>query len=295
MKMSAACPAQSTDNRPRSRSAAQAASREGAARLSGKLAAVTGAAAAAIAGDAVADTITYVPTPGVNAALNIPGFTYTSPTNVTPGTLRPPVSVPLTVVNTPWDVDGDGNADFNLVNAPLSALRVGILYPASPFATNPNGLLQQDNGTAYMLVNLLSSVAIGPGASVWRSPLAYLTFNQAGVGNNFQSNFTTNVPGYFGFRFAFDNTPNTYYYGWGSLTIDFGGDPALPGQGFKITEAYYQSTPNTAIFVGEVPEAGPAPVPELSGEPSGLALLAAGALGLEAWRNRRRREPAVAG
>ena len=88
--------------------------------------------------------------------------------------------------------------------------------------------------------------------------------------------FTANVPGFFGFKFNDGVNLSDFYYGWGSLTIDL----LSPGQGFKITEAYYQSTPNTAIQVGDVPQAVP--------EPSSMALLAAGAAGVAAWRARRK-------
>jgi hypothetical protein len=250
--------------------------------VASKLATLAGSAGAMITGETIAAPVSYVPTAGVAAAQNIPGFTYTSPTNVTPGTLRPPA----TVGDTAWDVDGDGNADFNLTHGVLSALQLGILAPLSPFA-NPNGLLQQDVGSGtYMVRNLSNSAVVGPSATSWRSEGAYLTYSRAGVGVNLQSFLTTNDTGYFGFRFAFGNSPNDYFYGWASLMIDFGGTPNLPGQGFKIMEAFYQSTPNLAIEVGQVPDASP--VPELPANTSAITLLAFGIAGLDAWRTRKR-------
>jgi hypothetical protein len=52
------------------------------------------------------------------------------------------------------------------------------------------------------------------------------------------------------------------------------------GQGFKITEAYYNTVAGAGINVGAVP----VPVPE----PSSIALLAVGAAGVTAWRARRK-------
>lgn len=243
------------------------------ARLARRLAAVAGAAGAAAAGDAAADSITYTPTAGVVQSQNIPGFSFTPPTTVTSGTLRPPAT-PMTFL--PWDVDGDGNSDFLAYNGGPNA----VLYAVNTvFPNNPNQLL---GPSPYGLLNLANGAAVGP-LQAWTgaTPVNVMTYQ----GVKKQGNFVTNTPGYFGFRFAFNDTPTNYYYGWGSLTID---ELAL-GQGFRVTEAFYQTTPNTAIEVGDVPLDGPAPVPELSGDPSGIALLAAGFFGLEALRARRRR------
>jgi hypothetical protein len=250
--------------------------------LSGKLAALTGAAGVALSGDAVADPI-YVPTAGVKAAQNIPGFSFTPPTTVTPGAIRPPPSLG----NNLWDVDGDGNDDFALINFATTNQGAALYALGSVFTANLNKLF----GRSIQLNSLIFGAPVGP-ANTSLVGVALMTVNGT---SNVQANagggqFFTNSPGFFGFRFAFGNDPNQFYYGWGSLTIDL----ANPGQGFKITDAFYQSTSNTAINVGEVPLDGPAPVPELSGEPSGIALLAAGVFGLEAWRNRRRRQPGLA-
>jgi hypothetical protein len=274
--------ASSASETSRTNSQGRAAEIGKAARLAGKLAALTGAAGAMLSGEASAEpvSITYTPTAGVAAAQGIPGFSFTSPTTVTPGELRPAA---LAVAN--WDVDGDGNGDFSVANTPFVGGTIAVIAGAtSPFTANPNGLL---GGGPYSLNNLLDRAAVGP-ASPWFQT-AIMTGNGVVNAQSAQSTapFVTNVAGYFGFRFAFDNTPTNYYYGWGSLTIDL----ASPGTGYKITEAFYQTTPNTAIQVGDVP--GATPVPELSGEPSGIALLAAGFFGLEALRARRRR-PALA-
>ena len=243
-------------------------------RVARRVAAVAGAAGAAIAGEAEAVGITYVPTTGVVAAQGIPGFSFTAPLTVTSGTLRPPTSVGVNG----WDIDGNGQADFNLENYRSSAQFSGYLVPLLPFSTNPNGLLAGANTGKQNLLNLASAANIGPLAANWNNGKQWMTF--AGLANQ-QSLFTTNQPGYFGFRFAFGNNANDYYYGWASVTIDILGG----GYGFKISEAFYQSTPNTGINAGAVPVAVP--------EPSSMALLATGAAGVTAWRARRKKQPAA--
>ena len=279
--------ASSTPETSRTNSQGEAAETGKATRLAGKLAALTGAAGAALTGEALAAPITYTPTAGVAAAQNIPGFSFTPPLTVTPGTLRPPASEGVTA----WDIDGNGTPDFNLVNTGAFGTPVGLLQPLAPFSLSPNGLLDEPPENAY-LRNLADRFVVGPSATSWLAQGQPLTV-AGGKGAFTAPNFSLGTVGYFGFRFAFENVLNEYYYGWASLTIDGAGGSVVAGQGFKIGEAFYQTTPNTAIQVGDVPLGGPAPVPELSGEPSGIALLAAGFFGLEALRARRRR-PALA-
>lgn len=237
-------------------------------KLSRKLAALAGATGAIAAGTE-AQAVTYVPTAGVVAAQNIPGFSFSSPTTVTSGTLRPPASTG----STGWDIDGNGQADFNLSNQNPPA---GFLNALQPFSLSPNGVLCVQPEPLYIRNLLLTNIAVGPGATYWRQGSSQMTYN-ASLQAFMQDKFTAGVPGYFGFRFAFENVSNQYYYGWASLTID----ESAPGQRFRIGEAFYQSTPNTAITLGAVP------VPE----PSSMALLAAGAAGVTAWRARRKKQP----
>ena len=229
--------------------------------LAGKLAALTGAAGAALAGEAAASPL-YTRTVGVNAAVGIPGFTYNSPTDITPGTLRPPTSAGITN----WDINGDGIDDLSLRNS-LSNRAFFVNAGTYPLA---------------MVVGVderLSSLSIGRRIGYGTSPFRWgMPMTTGGV--NHQSaldpaKWHTSSPGYFGFYFLANDGP---HLGWGSLTIDLAG----AGYGFKITEAYYQSIPNAAIEVGQVP------VPELPANTSAMALLAFGAAGLDAWRTRRK-------
>lgn len=203
-------------------------------------------------------------TAGVVAAQGIPGFSFTAPTTVTSGTLRPPTT---TLTDTAWDIDGSGTADFNLhhgLNVTPSSSQYAGLRPLNPFAANFNGLIATGTTVGAKRRNVADGAAVGPSA-VWNTVSQAMTTNLV----NQQPAFPTNTPGTIGFRLAFGNSANQYYYGWASLTID-AQSPAR--QGFKITEAFSQSTPNTAINVGAVP------VPE----PASMGVLALGATGIVA-------------
>jgi hypothetical protein len=235
--------------------AADSAARSGS--LPGRLATLAGAAGAVAVGAGEAQAVTYTPTPGVVSAQGIPGFSFISDTNVTLGSLRPPASPG----DTAWDVDGNGTKDFDVRNA----LLVGL------FGQNGGQNLVASNGgseTNY-IQNLSVGQVVSAARTFWTGRSGILTFN----GNNSNPFFTTNVSGQFGLRFS---AGPDRYYGWGSLVID----ETPVDQGFKITEAYYNSTPGAAITVGQVPVAVP--------EPSSMALLAIGSAGVFAWRARRK-------
>ena len=226
--------------------------------LGRRLVALAGAGGALVAG-AEAEAVTYTPTAGVVAAGGIPGFSFVDASNVTLGDLRGPAAAGAVG----WDVDGAGGDNFFLVNSVS-------LFGSLSGAGNSNSLLAYPVG---ILQNIATGGAVGalPLQATWR--YLNLTLTYAGTTGSLSGNFSLGTSGQFGFRFT--DTGNTYY-GWGSLLID---GQAI-GQGFKITEAYYQSTPGTAIDVGAVP------VPE----PTGIALLALGSVGVMAWRSCRRPE-----
>jgi hypothetical protein len=220
--------------------------------LTRKLAAVAGAAGAAAIGASEAQAVVYTPTAGVAAAQGIPGFSFVDASNVTLGALLPPA----TPGQVGWDVDGSGGIDFLLRNSTSTASLSGGSAPKS-FVVNGRNLKKL---TAGSLVS--AGVSLHYFVGVTRS----------GLKEDVSSAFQFNTPGQFGFRFT--NASDTYY-GWGSLTL-----VPFVGQGFVITEAYYNTTPGGAISVGAVPQAVP--------EPSSMALLGLGAAGVAAWRSRRK-------
>lgn len=234
--------------------------------LSRKLTALAGAGGAFVGG-VEAEAVTYTPTTGVVAAQGIPGFSFVDASTVTLGNLRGPAASG----SVGWDVDGVGGTNFELVN---NLNMVGSFVALG----NSNSILFGSTNTANpvgLVRNIATGNAIGSGQSIWKAG-AYLFTYVGGVGQGVAKNFSS-TSGQFGFRFT--DAADTYY-GWASMVVD--GVSAGPGgQGFQITEAYYQSTPGGSINVGAVP------VPE----PTGIALLAIGSAGVLAWRARREARP----
>ena len=231
-------------------------------RLGRKLAALAGATGAVTAG--TAEAVPYTPTADVAVAQNIPGFSFVSDTDVTLGALRPPASAGFAY----WDIDGDGGDDFYLQHNVVSEGGIPIWNDARFGPARAGNAMIGQLGEGITISNLATGTSVGL-AGPWQNSLAYATFNGTRREPGLQ-NVPTNDSGQFGFRFT---SGSDTFYGWGSLVPDL----LAPGQGFKITEAYYHSTPGTAIDVGAVP------VPE----PSSMVLLALGAAGLTAWRARR--------
>ena len=270
--------------------------------LGRRLGALAGAGGALAAGAEAEAAIVYTPTAGVVAAQGIPGFSFVDATNVTLGNLRPPAAIGTIG----WDVDGTGGDDFQLTKFSTYQARltaVGGQWIYGTVSASFRGMLNKATGAPV-------SGNLAPNERFFTGP-AIVTFS----GDKQFFFFTANVSGQFGFRFT--NASDTHY-GWASLLID----ETPIGQGYKITEAYYQSTPGTAINVGAVPASAPEPVPEpgtmavgaglfalaagahlrrrrekktaaseallnLVPEPAPMTLMALGAAGVAAWRSRR--------
>jgi hypothetical protein len=89
------------------------------------------------------------------------------------------------------------------------------------------------------------------------------------------------------FWFKFSNGSDVHY-GWGQISIT--GTPV--GQGYTLTEAYYNDTPDASIQVGDTRAAS---VPEIDPASAGSVLsLVMGSLAM-LERRRRRRSKAVEG
>ena len=220
----------------------------------------------------------------------------TSPSSV----LRPPGgnSIPsgnqgqTNTLLTEWDVDGDSTVDFNLVNLMVAPFQsqsqlLGSQIVAqfeAPDAGSGNGWIK--NVLNDKMQRLNAGATVGP-AQVFGGAVADGTFNlQTGyvaagstegtptpVETLLNPNWTVGEQGYFGFKFS--KGGNTHY-GWGVMEIDQLNTTGLPasGQGFVITNAYYETTPDTPVVVPE---------------PSSIALLGMGAAGVAAWKARRKR------
>lgn len=228
-------------------------------RFGRKIAALAGATGAVAAG--TAEAVPYTPAAGVAAAQGIPGFSFdTATTTATLGAFLPPATANT---SNDWDLDGDGNPDFRLFNS-NATFQAGVLQVVN---SNKLVLPATINNEAYTFKNLATSSSVGPGSPL-RSSNAFVTFFGAPA-----ANWTLGQSGQFGFSFA---SGGSTYYGWGSMVQT--GSPV--GQGFTITEAYYQTTAGSGILVGQVPQVVP--------EPTGMVLLAIGSAGVMAWRSRRK-------
>jgi hypothetical protein len=187
-------------------------------------------------------------------------------------------SIILTTVNT--TVNGtDAGAFYNLnLSGPSSD---DITLEA---ITNANGIIATDNdasatanGATAILMNgffpsaLNSGDAIGAASTTWGTGGKLADTNsKLGAGGNWP---TGNNPAYLGFSFE-DVSSNTYY-GWAQIIASSDGSSSS----FTLLDYAYQSTANTTIDAGDTG----ANVPE----PSTLALMGLGAIGLAALRRRR--------
>ncbi len=173
-----------------------------------------------------------------------------------------------------WDIDGVGIGEFRLhkpyVNISLASNTAG--YGQG----NGRGLL----GPTFFTNNvqaLQASFNVGPSVApyVWGIGNGFYANRNAmsaggGIGYDFFYGF---APGdnFVGFRFD-DGVGGGLNYGWAVFNFD------TVNAIVSITEWTYQTLDDTAVHVGST-----AAVPE----PSSLALLACGAVGLMAYRRRR--------
>jgi hypothetical protein len=226
-------------------------------RVKRHVASLAGLAGATVAGIGDAQAVPYTPTPGVAAAQGIPGFSFVDASSVTLGSLRPPDSDGTVA----WDVDGNGTQNFLLRNSSSDE----AFFSCINFSGFNRGQIGFNAGAA---ANLSAAASVPANVQTWEVN----NFKATSGGDNKVLSFPTGTPGQLPFRFT--NNSSDTFYGWASLTVDLAGEV---GQGYVITEAYYQTTPGAGITVGAVP------VPE----PSSMMLLALGAGGVMAWRARR--------
>lgn len=180
-----------------------------------------------------------------------------------------PITPPNSLGTNTWDVDGSGYAAFNLVHGTTTVS--GSTCDAA-FLNAIHGAKLVVTSASHKIANLATGDQVGAaldtGKTFDASPQLVTYHSVTLVQKNFNG-----VPGFFGFSFQDSNSLT--YYGWGNILID--GSSA--GSGFTIQNAYYDNIPGTAITVGDMG------VPE----PSGIALLALGSVGLAAWRLRKKK------
>jgi hypothetical protein len=122
--------------------------------------------------------------------------------------------------------------------------------------TNPDNGVLVSSGTA--IINLALGTLIGPSGTY--------SISSASV-----PPLGTSI---FGIR-LFNEATNTTHYGWIRMILNGTGTAITPG---TIVDWAFESTPNTAIAAGAIPEPSTTAL---------LAAMAAGAVGLRAWRKRK--------
>ena len=178
---------------------------------------------------------------------------------------------------TMWDVDGDGSADFNIVNRgePTGAPEFEFLSITSA-GLNGRGFIGTDSNGGGIL-GLNSGVSVGPtlATGVWgvsdlglRQVGAHtVTLSEPGFGLSWltQSQQTLFV----GFRF---DSGRGDQYGWAAMRLDLTSGPAT----LFIDQWAYETEPDKAIIAGTID----APASGLAA----LTLLGLGAAGLRRYR-----------
>lgn len=190
-----------------------------------------------------------------------------------------------------FDIDGNGTADFNLLNnqQDLSYFIGGALeMRGNPSERNAVVGHYRSGGTDSALP-VPKGVAIGPGspaiflkANRIIAPLLAVAARDYSEGtNNFilKGQFANTTAKYLGFRFTGSGGP---HYGWMRLSVvaDLFRFPSITA---KISGYAYEATPDTPIIAGDRGR-GAAQSPHVQQSGATLGMLALGSEGQKRWR-----------
>ena len=188
-----------------------------------------------------------------------------------------PMSPPASTGSNYWDVDGDGRDDFRVQNAG-SIARLRELTSAqfvSPAARTGDGFAKLNAG-----FNVGGSMTAGYKFLSGGQVISITNSGNIGIEVGAQG-WAIGDTGYFGFKFS--NTSGVQY-GWGQISIT--GTPT--GQGYTLTQAYYNDTVGGSIQVGDT-GGSPSSVPEIDPASAGSVLsLVMGSLAMLERRRLRR-------
>lgn len=161
----------------------------------------------------------------------------------------------------PIDFNGDTVPDFNIVVQRSASTSQGVLAFGNRMVFD-----------AGYPAQLAAGLSVGP-AQVFGSVSTLALAMDIGGATTFYGNWLNSQQGFLGI--AVPNAGSTNY-AWVRLSIsnDISGIPV----GFTVADWAYETVADTALMTGAIPE--PSPV-------TGLALLAAGAAGVTAWRRRK--------
>lgn len=219
-----------------------------------------------------------VPTAGNAALVNVQGSPITMGLSEPFGTI------------TPWDVDGDGDAEFSLRRDGSSSYN--HVYMTSG-GQNGDGFINNLGDNRVNMRNLPKSIVVSeilPSGYYWgeknslfngrnflyvQSGGTLLLFPQVNQGNH-----DINGDNYVGFRF--DSGAGTQY-GWARITYNAVG---IPNSSVTIEEWTYSDTPGESVHIPtRSDDVEPVPLPS-SALPA-LTMLAMGAAGMRAMRKRK--------
>ena len=164
-----------------------------------------------------------------------------------------PLSPPATLNGgTSWDVDGDGTPDFRLGNfsaVSASVTELGLARFVAPGSMASDGFAKLAAGFNVGATMTGAFKFLGSAQSV-----VTITGGGAIGGDAGAQGWAMGDLGYFGFKFT---NVSGVHYGWGQINIHGATGGFVIGQGFTLTEAYYNSVAGAAIAVA-VPEPDPA-------------------------------------
>ena len=200
-----------------------------------------------------------------------------------------PMSPPASEGYNFWDVDGDGTNDFQLEHFAGSYVYANLTELGPARFVSPASL--NDRGFAKLNAGFNVGGSMTAGYKFLSSPQARISITTGGnfaAGAGLQGWAIGDI-GYFGFKFS--NTSGVHY-GWGQINIHGATGGFVAGQGYTLTEAYYNSTPDASIQVGDT-GGSPSSVPEIDPASAGSVLsLVMGSLAMLERRRLRRAKAA---
>jgi hypothetical protein len=197
-----------------------------------------------------------------------------------------PMSPPASEGFNYWDVDGDGTNDFQLEHEANTYVYAQFteLGPARFVSRNFRGFAKLNAG-----FNVGGSLVAG---YEFLSPQGRISITSGGgiiAADAGQEGWAISDIGYFGFKFS---NGSGVHYGWGQINIHGATGGFVVGQGFTLTEAYYNTTPDASIQVGDT-GGSPSSVPEIDPTSAGSVLsLVMGSLAMLERRRLRRAKAA---
>jgi hypothetical protein len=194
---------------------------------------------------------------------------------IVPGAAKADV---IYVPNVDAQVNQTGSYDFNLSGPSSDDITLTAQAGTNPDGGDPTNEIDFSTGTGAQVnvgggpffgdaTDLAFGALIDPSAGYWGSSGKLVAYDTVGDYTNggWPSNGDT---GYLGFYFGAPGSPQA---GWAQISTTANAGSAS----FEVLDYAYETTPNTPISAGEVPE------------PSALPLLVLGGAGLVAFRRRR--------